>query len=208
MATRKDFVPDSVRNQRDWAKNIVDKGPGIISGTEGWDAARIAAFVARVKKIQDAAQLVLDTQATLDTLGGALDAALGVELPEIRRDVANLKKSRGWNDGKGDALEVNSPAGEVDPATLKPTLNVESKRARNEVMAKKYGADSLNIYVRLKGEGPFRLLAAKRVRFPMDDDAPPAQPGKPEEREYQAVAVIADEEVGHPSDIVSAVFMP
>ena len=208
MAAKKDFVPDSVKNQRDWAKNIVDKGPGIISGIEGWDAARITAFIARVKKIQDAAQLVLDTQITLDTVGGALDTVLSVELSEIRKDVGNLKKSRGWNAGKGDALEVSTPPGQIDPAALKPTLNVEGKRGRNEVMAKKYGADSLNIYVRLKGEGPFRLLAAKRVRFPMDDDAPPAQPGKPEEREYQAVAVIADNEVGQPSDIVSAVFKP
>ena len=154
MAAKKDFVPDSVRNQRDWAKNIVDKGPGIVSGVEGWDAARISAFIARVKKIQDAAQLVLDTQATLDTLGGALGTVLTVELPEIRRDVANLKKSRGWNDGKSDALDVSTPPGQIDAATL----NVEAKRGRNEVMAKKYGADRLNLYVRLKGEGPFRLL--------------------------------------------------
>ena len=70
------------------------------------------------------------------------------------------------------------------------------------------GADSLNIYVRRKGESPFRLLAGKRVRFPMDDDTPPATAGQPEEREYQAIAVIGDEEVGVPSDIVSAVFRP
>jgi hypothetical protein len=109
MAAKKDFVPDSVKNLRDWAKNIVDKGPALLAGVEGWDAARIAAFLARVKKIQDAAQAMLDGKATLDALGGVLETLLEAELPEIRKDVGNLKKSRGWDDGKGDALEVNTP---------------------------------------------------------------------------------------------------
>lgn len=119
-----------------------------------------------------------------------------------------MKKSRGWNDGKGDVLEVNTPVGSVDPATLKPGLEVESKRGRNEVMAKKLGADSLNIYYRRKGETVWRLLAAKRVRFPRDDDTPLATPGQPEERAYRAIAVIGDDEMGQPSDIVPATFTP
>jgi hypothetical protein len=207
MASKKDFVPDSVKNQRDWAKNIVDQGPGIIAGVEGWDAARIAAFVARVKKIQDAAQAILDAQSTLDTLGGALDTLLADELPEIRKDIGNLKKSRGWDDGKGDALEMNTPPASIDPNTVKPKIEVESKNGRNEVMVKKFGADSVNLKVRKVGEATFRLLAAKRVRFPMDDDTPSAD-GKPEAREYQAIAVIGDKEVGVPSDIASAVWRP
>jgi hypothetical protein len=208
MAAKKDFVPDSVKNQRDWAKNIVDTAAAQLAGVEGWDAARIAAFVGRVKQIQDAAQAVLDAQAVFDTKNGLLRDVLNDQLPEIRQDIGNLKKSRGWSDGKGDALEVNTPPAHTDPNTLKPPLTVESKHGHNEIMARKLGADSLNIYVRLKGTGPFRLLASKRVRFPMDDDTPPAVAGQPEEREYQAIAVIGDEEVGVPSDIVSAVFRP
>ena len=51
------------------------------------------------------------------------------------------------------------------------------------------------------------LLASKRVRFPMDDDTTTPD-GKPQEREYEAIAVIGDKEVGTPSDIVSCVFRP
>ena len=101
-----------------------------------------------------------------------------------------------------------TPPATVDPGTIKPSLDVESKLGRNEIMAKKRGARSLNVYVRLKGEASFRLLSARRVRFPINDDTPPAIPGKPEEREYQAIALIGDEEVGQPSDIASAVFRP
>jgi hypothetical protein len=74
-------------------------------------------------------------------------------------------------------------------------------------MARKLAADSLNLYVRVKGQSNFRILAGKRVRFPMDDDTPSAD-GKPEEREYQAIAVIGDKEVGQPSDIVSVAWRP
>jgi hypothetical protein len=119
-----------------------------------------------------------------------------------------MKKSRGWDDGKGDVLEVNTPAASTDPASIKPRVSVEEKRGRNEIMAKKLGADSLNVYFRPKGTGPMRLLAAKRVRFPLDDETPPATAGQPEEREYQVIAVIGDDEVGQPSDIVTAVFRP
>ncbi|MCX6979243.1 MAG: hypothetical protein NTV08_00595 [Verrucomicrobia bacterium] len=208
MPSKKDFVPDSWKNLRDWAQNIVTNAAAQLTGVEGWDAPRIAAFVARVTKVRDAAQAVLDAQSVLDAKTGALAQIRSDELPEVRQDIGNMKKSRGWDDGKGDVLEVNTPSAQVDPAALQPALSVESKHGHSEIMAKKLGADSLNLYVRRKGEAAFRLLAGKRVRFPMDDDTPPATPGQPEEREYQAIAVIGDEEVGVPSDIVSAVFRP
>ena len=200
-------MPDSVKNLRDWGNKIVLNAATQLSGVEGWDGPRISPFVARVTKIRDAAQAVLDAQAVVEAKTGLIEDSLAHDLPEVRRDIGNMKKSRGWNNGKGDVLEVNTPPAHVDAATIKPALAVESKRARNEIMAKKFGADSLNIYVRLKGVGAFRLLASKRVRFPMDDDTPSAS-GQPEEREYQAIAVIGDDEVGVPSDIVGAVWHP
>ena len=48
----------------------------------------------------------------------------------------------------------------------------------------------------------------KRSHIPLDGDTPPAIPGKPEERKYQAIALIGDNEAGQPSDIASAVFRP
>ena len=40
----------------------------------------------------------------------------------------------------------------------------------------------------------------------MDDDTPPTVAGQPEEREYRAIPMIGDLEVGQPSDITGAVF--
>ena len=207
MAAKKDFVPDSWKNLRDWAQTIITNAAAQLAGVEGWDSTRIAAFVARVTKIRDAAQAVLDAQTVLDAKIGALGTVRADELPEIRQDIGNMKKSRGWDDGKGNVLEVNTPAASTDPGTLQPKLDAASKQGRVELMGKKLGADSLNVYVRVKGTAAFRLHTAKRVRFPMDDDTASAT-GQPEEREYQAIAVIGDDEVGVPSDIVSAVWKP
>lgn len=208
MPAKKDYVPDSWKNLRDWAQTIIEHAGAQLAGVEGWDATRVSAFIGRITRIRDAAQAVLAAQAAVDAQSGALEQVLGDELPEIRQDVGNLKKSRGWNPGKGDVLGVNTPAASTDAATLQPRLGVEGRRGRNEIMAKKLGADSLNIYVRRKGEGTFRLLAAKRVRFPLDDDTPPAVAGQPEEREYRAIAILGDDEVGIPSDIATATFTP
>ena len=93
MATKKDYVPDSWKNLRDWAQNIITNAAAQLAGVEGWDAPRIAAFVARITKIRDAAQAVLDAQAALDGKTGALDQTRSDELPEIRQDVANMKGS-------------------------------------------------------------------------------------------------------------------
>lgn len=50
------------------------------------------------------------------------------------------------------------------------------------------------------------LVATKRTGFPFDDDAPLAQAGVAETREYMAMCVTGDEEFGQPSDIVSVLY--
>ena len=205
--SQNDFFPDSIKNQNEWAKTIGDQGSAQITGVEGWDAARTTAFLARVKKIQDSSKAILDALAALDAAQGAHQDVLDTELPEVRIDIANLKKSRGWNDGKGDVLGFNTSSASFDAAGYKPLLAVEEKRARNELMVKKKGADSVNLYWRRKGETAWKLLVSKRVRFPVDDDTP-STTGVAEEREYQAIGVIGDDEIGQPSDIASAVWRP
>lgn len=202
---RKDYLPDSPRNQRDWAQNFTAQFPTIAKRI-GWTDDDIKALCARVTKLQETAQAVVDADAAHDVAMGQLDSVRDAELSEIRLDVANLKKTRGFTDGDARTLEVLAAAATFDQASCQPKLLPEEKRGRVRLMAKKLGADSLNLYVRRKGEATFRLLAAKRVRFPFDDDTPSITAGQPEEREYQAVGVIGDDEIGKPSDIVGAVW--
>ena len=190
-----------------WTTNYLAEVDAIATRI-GWPAAQITALKARLTAIRDAAQTVLDKQNDLDTATGQLDMIKDTELPEIRRDTNNLKSTRGFTDGDARTLNVLTASGEFDTDHYKPHLTAVSMAGRVEITGKKTGADALNIYCRLKGQAAFKLIAAKRSRFPFDDSAPPTTPGQPEEREYQAIGVLGDDEIGHPSDIVSAIFRP
>jgi len=204
---RKDYIPDSAQNLVNWTTNYLAEIDAIATRLS-WPAAQVTALKARLTAIRDAAQAVLHKQNDLEIAIGQLEILKDVEVPEIRRDTNNLKSTRGFNEGDARTLGVLTASGEFDPDTYKPTFTAESKLGHVEITGKKAGVDSLNLYVRRKGESQFRLLVPKRVRFPFNDDTPPATAGQPEEREYQAIGVLGDDEIGQPSDIVSAIFRP
>jgi hypothetical protein len=203
---RKDYIPENARNQRDWGQNFLAHFPAIGKRIGMGDPA-IEAIVQRVTLLNTSAQVVVDADANRDIAQGQYDAVCDAQLSEVRLDVANLKRARGFTEGDAKSLDILASAATFDPATYQPRLQVEEKRGRVTLMARKNGADTLNIHTRRKGEGTFRLLAGKRSRFPFDDDTPSAN-GQPEEREYQAIGVQGDDEIGKPSDIVSAVWRP
>ncbi len=62
----------------------------------------------------------------------------------------------------------------------------------------------MNIYARPTGTSQWQYLARDN-NSPYDDERPLAN-GQPEMREYMAIGVVGDEEVGQPSDIISVVF--
>ena len=202
---KKDFVPDSFVNLRDWATNLFDKiaiqGPAL-----GWTAGQVTALQTPVGSIRDAAQTVVNKQQELDVAVGALRLLLQTDLPGVRRDINNLKSTAGYHIGIGQDLGIVTSADQpVDPNTYQPDLKVHVINGIPRLTGKKRGVDGFNIYVRLEGETTWRLLVAKRGRFPYDDDSPVAHAGTPEEREYQIIGVLADHEVGQPSDIATAV---
>lgn len=202
---KKDFVPVSFQNLRDWAANLFD-GIATQGAALGWTAAQITAFQTPVGNIRDAAQEVLDKQGALDMATGALRQLLRTALPGVRRDINNFKTSPNYNVGIGQDLGVVTPAeAHVDPVTYQPILKIDMMNGHPRLTGKKLGVDSFNVYIRLKGETVWRLLAAKRFRFPFDDESPVANPGTAEEREYRISGVIGDDEMGQPSAIASAV---
>ena len=206
--TRKDYVPDSAKNLRDWATNYHDKATAQLAGLTGWDAARVTALKAQIAPVRDAAQAVVDAQQALDDTLGNLAKSRTDHLPAIRGESTSIKTSPGYDEGIGDVLGIVATGGGFDPATYKAAGTAESLPGRVRLSTKKRGVDSMNIYMRRKGEPAFRLLMAKRVGFPVDDDTPPAVPGQSEVREYQLRGVIGDEEIGQPSDIIPATFTP
>lgn len=202
---KKDYIPDSAKNLRDWAQNYLLEIDAIATRI-GWSATSLTDLKARLTRLRDAAQKVLDLQNDLDNATGMLAHVKEAEVPELRLDTNNLKSTRGFTDGDARTLDVSTGTSSFDPATTKPDLTAESKKGLVRLMGKKLGADAVNLYSRVAGTATWKLLAGKRSRFPFDDDSPPVTAGQPEEREYQAISVVGDDEVGDPSDIISAIF--
>ena len=202
-----DIIPDSPENLYDWAKNITDTAMAQLTGLAGWDVPRISAFISRVGTIRDTAKAVLDAQQIVNERLGDLEGAKSSQFEFMRQDFSNIKTSTGYNSGIGEVLDILSDSTTFNPATYKPIITrITSFAGRNQLMTKKRGATSMNVYWRRKGEETWRLLAPKRVKFPINDENPPAVPGQSETREYRVVGVLGDEEVGQPSDIAEAIW--
>ena len=79
------------------------------------------------------------------------------------------------------------------------------------MVRKDFVSDRCKNHPRMDGQsfrqfGPTELLSAKRTRFLFHDDTTASGGETMLAREYMAMGVIADDEVGNPSNIASAVF--
>ncbi len=74
------------------------------------------------------------------------------------------------------------------------------------VSGTKPGFDAVNIYRRIKGQVQWQLVAVRKRRFPYFDESDLAVAGQPEVREYMAIGVVNDEEIGQMSEIKEVVY--
>ena len=203
--TKRDYIPDSYKNLHDWAANYSAQ-LGAIATRIGWPTASVTALKAQLDGLTTAAEAVLEAQAALDTAIGLLTTAKGTAFPAVRMDTKNLKATHGFTDGDAKTLGVYVTPETFDPNTYQPVLDATARHNYVELMAKKLGADSLNLYWRPAGTATWTMLSPKRTRFPFQDDTPPPAGQTMQAREYMAMGVIADTEIGNPSNIASAVF--
>ena len=103
-------------------------------------------------------------------------------------------------------LDWIGEAHEMDPAHSRPTINIETQRGRVKVTGRKPGFDAVSIYSRKKGDVQWKLIAVRKRKFPYYDESPLTVPNAPEVREYMAIGVVADEEIGEMSEIKEVVY--
>ena len=99
---------------------------------------------------------------------------------------------------------MSSSTQSLTPATLaaaKPTLRANVSAGRVHLKFTRRPFEGLNVYMRRQGEGSWRFVG-RATKSPFVDAAPPLTAGSAEIREYQALGVRSDQELGQPSDIV------
>ncbi len=191
-----DYIPQSHAALSDWLANLAAKLP----------AAQVTALLAEITALQAPLAALLAKEIELDAALGAFRQSEADQLPKLRAAIRHWKAVPGYTTGIGEDLQVIGGAGEFDAETYKPALSAEAHLGHVRLKARKAGASAITLYTRLKGQSEWKLLIARRTKFPFDDDSPLAVAGTPETREYRAVGVVADEEIGQPSDIVSVLY--
>ncbi|MEI6508387.1 MAG: hypothetical protein WCO54_07870 [Bacteroidota bacterium] len=117
-----------------------------------------------------------------------------------------FKLNAAYTDGIGQAFDIiSTPDAPIDPQTFKSVITLSSGHNYVGVKFTKKGIEGVNVYCRLNGATDWTFLTLA-MHSPYNDHRMLAVAGVPENREYMVIGVMADVEIGMPSDIASITF--
>ncbi|MEK6258117.1 MAG: hypothetical protein AABP62_05805 [Planctomycetota bacterium] len=202
-----DFIPSENAKLVTWLTNLIAKVEAF-GGVLGMTELQITTFEGVLQGILNEVQAVPTArnawQATVATLRATKQTKLGKTGP-VRSQIGKWKASGLLTPAMEQEMKLVGTEDGVDPNTYRPGISAEARSGFVRVTFKKLGVDGVNVYMRLKGQSVWRKLAFDSIS-PYDDHTELAVTGVPEVREYRALGVIDDEEIGQPSDIVSVTF--
>ena len=201
-----DYIPQSYKNLRDWLTLQQTGLTAPLATTNGMTVNERTDYLAAVGTLLPKATAIVNLMEQLDQLTADFPMVSEAQLPLIRAAIKRAKTSAGCTPAVQEQLDWVAASPTVNPDTARPSITVEAQRARVKIDGRKPGFEAVNIYCRKKGDVQWRLIAVRKRKFPYYDEAPLAVAGQPEVREYMAIGVIADEEVGQPSEIKEVVY--
>jgi hypothetical protein len=198
---RNDYVPGADAALRLWLAgfktSIATNGPTLgftaqqVTDAQAWADAIIAAIDNAKQKSDEA------TAATANK-----ETAKGVNLKSIRDMIAVAKKSAAYTEAIGKALGAVGTTSTIDTETIKPNLTAATSVAGVTLKFNKQGTDGVNIYTKRGAETEFKFLA-RDTQSPYVDTRDNLGATSAEERQYYAIYILVDDEVGQPSDTVT-----
>lgn len=166
--------------------------------TPALDAAR-----ALSESIQLDEQKYAEWQAAVAHSGKLKDAGL----PVVQRAIDRLRVTPGYSAEVAKILMAVPPQAQaVHPHEQKPQLRGAFIGGKVRIHWTRGALDGIHVYTRKPGEQHWTLLGHD-ARPPFDDPRP-LTGNAPESREYRAIGVLHDQEVGQPSDPVSVTLLP
>lgn len=200
----KDLIPRPQDALKTWAQNTKNKisvhGPAL-----GLDPTEIANIENWCQALIDAIDGKAAAKSGYQSQVAASDTDLKDNIGLLRPKIQQIKISDSYTTAIGEDLDWIGEDTSFDPDAYKPEFKATLFPGYVRLDFFKKGVDGLNFYVRLKGGTTWTKLTYD-TNSPYSDHTPLAVPGQPENREYMAIGVIDDEEIGLMSDIVSVVF--
>jgi hypothetical protein len=201
-----DYIPQSYPNLDDWCAKQAAELTAPLGIAIGMTDPERAAYLAAVDTVKTAVAPIVDIMNQLDELTANFPMILDAQLPLIRAAIKRAKTSPGCTPAIQTQLDWIGAVQNVDPARSRPSITIEAQRARVKVDGRKPGFEAVNIYSRKKGDVQWKLIAVRKRKFPYYDESPLAVANAPEAREYMAIGVVKDEEVGQMSEIKEVVY--
>jgi hypothetical protein len=202
----KSYIPDAYKNRLEFLINLkgeIRKNAAALTLAE----SKLKGADALLTPLIVAYQAVVEADAALRRATADANNLFANGSVALRSLVNELKSNPNFTDGMGEQMRVFSNNSKPKPADIKPQIAAIANRGGVMIDGSKNYAETLNLYMRRKGEFAWVKIAIKRTRLPFEDQTPLLKPGIPEEREYMARGVMGDDEVGIDSDIVGAVFV-
>jgi hypothetical protein len=163
-------------------------------------------FLAACSTLATPLGVIVDLMQQLEEKTADFEPLLAAQLPLIRAAIKRAKTSPACTPGIQEQLDWVGDEHSFDPDTARPTITAEAQRGRVKITGKKPGFEAYNLYFRKKGDVQWKLIAVRKRKFPFFDEAPLTVADTPEVREYMAIGVNDDEEIGQTSEIREVVF--
>ena len=201
-----DFIPRSYGNLKAWLTKQPTELTAAVAASIGMTEAERTAYLAAVTAILNPVTEIVALMEELEEKTAAFPDILDAQLPLIRETIKRAKTSPGCTADIETSLDWVASGPNNDPETSRPNINVEAQRGRVKISGNKPGFEAVNIYMRKKGDVQWKLIAVRKRKFPYYDDSDLAVANTPEVREYMAIGVVNDEEIGQMSEIKEVVY--
>jgi hypothetical protein len=120
----------------------------------------------------------------------------------IRSEARRIKARSSYSDGQGAQLGIVGARDSHDLSTSRPELSgIDQTNGVVTLNFSKFNSDGVNIYSKRDGDADWVLLNRASIS-PFIDTRPLLQVGKPELRDYCAIYILKDKEIGHYSNEV------
>jgi hypothetical protein len=196
----RDIIPGQRSQRYQWWKNLL-----LNTAEKG---AEIGLTPEEIAAAEDVAREMLGlydaTNAARSALKGARNAEANAPCAAEIRNMIRYWKTKPLfaKSGAEGVLRLKTQRPSFDPSTFKPKLKVRLTARKPQLTFTKGDCDAVVIRTRLRGQVDWNILAVDH-RSPYYDNSPLKDPNVPEEREYHAMGLLEDIEVGLPSSIVS-----
>lgn len=201
---KQDYMPDQDPQFVLWHDNLKNQ-VAALKTTFGLTDPEVAAVAADNATAHTKVDAKVAAKNAAKTATEACATSLRTIKTAARALARRLKEHTAYTAALGQQLGIIGPEDTTDLSTSKPTLTVEdTQNGQITIGFNKSISDGVNLYSKRATETVFTFLA--RDTFSPYVDNRPVLSGTTERREYQAVYVKDDDEIGLRSDTAAGVF--